>query len=132
MRAIARVAWKVHLLLWTLKRALTHYKASKSQSFGALSKLANEHKGLLQRETFDRRADIINAAGQEGPSSRELPGRIAAAFQLNELQKSVQEVLSTINRKAIILYDGLDEGWIPDPTATSVLGGLSLAVADLD
>lgn len=31
-----------------------------------------------------------------------------------------------------MFYDGLDEGWLPTPTATAVLGGLALAVADLD
>jgi len=42
MRAIARVAWKVHILLWTLSRVLTHYKASKAQNYEMLSSLATD------------------------------------------------------------------------------------------
>ena len=132
MRAIARVAWKVHILFWTLSRVLSHYKASKAQSYETLSRLAIEHKALLHKDTIDRCADIIRAGVDNKPSPREIPGRIAASFQLAHLQDSVQELLSTINRKVVVLYDGLDEGWIPESAATSVLGGLSLAIADLD
>jgi hypothetical protein len=102
MRAIARVAWKVHLLLWTLSRALGHYKASKAQSFENISKLADQYRTLLQANTFERCVDIIKTGLVDKASTREIPGRIATSFKLTQLQDSVQELLSILNRKVLV------------------------------
>ncbi len=131
MRAIARVAWKLHLLLWIVEQALSHYRISKASEFAILSDFVSRHSAIMDVKDTTRCTEIIKAAIADGASGREIPGKIATKFQLNLLQTSVQNALSSINRAGKILYDGLDEAWVPDATATAVLGGLSYAIADL-
>jgi len=132
MRAIARIVWKLHILLLVLKPALAHYKITKSEEFLFLSNYAFEHRALLSRSDVGRCVDIIKGAATSNVTAREIPGRIASIFHLNQLQLSIREALTNIKRQTLVFYDGLDEGWLPTPTATAVLGGLALAVADLD
>jgi hypothetical protein len=131
MRAIARVTWKLHLLMWTGEQVLQHYKIAKTSEHDYLSGFISQHKAIFDIKNTAQCTEIIRQAVNDGASGREIPGRIANTFQLNALQDCVQSALATTSRSARILYDGLDEGWIPDTTATAVLGGLSYAVADL-
>jgi hypothetical protein len=131
MRAIARVTWKVHLLMWTGEQVLPHYKLAKTSEYDFLFGFAIQHKSVFDVKNTARCTEIIRQAVHDGATGREIPGRIANIFQLNALQSCVQSALAMTSRSARILYDGLDEGWIPDATATSVLGGLSHGIADL-
>jgi hypothetical protein len=134
MRAIARIVWKLHILLLVLKHALTHYryKVTKSEHFSFLANYASEHRALLGRSDAGRCVDIIRKTTTSTLAAKEIPGRIASNFHLSQLQTSIGKALTDIKRQAVVFYDGLDEGWLPTPTATAVLGGLALAIADLD
>lgn len=127
MRAIARIAWKLHILLLVLKQALTHYRITKSEEFLFLSNYAFEHRALLGRSDAGRCFDIIRGATTSNVTAREIPGRMASIFHLNQLQISIREALTNIKRQALVFYDGLDEGWLPTPTATAVLGGARIS-----
>lgn len=132
MRAIARVTWKIHLLQSVVKRVLNHHKLTRTTEHSFLATYASNNKNVLDDETTGRCSILIRFGLQEGGTSRELPGKIAGIFQLNQLQTVIQRTLSNINHSVLILYDGLDEGWLPNAAATAVLGGLSSAIADLD
>lgn len=48
MRAVARVAWKVHLLFWALKKGMGNYKAIKAHSFSKLQKKLGDNRPLFR------------------------------------------------------------------------------------
>jgi hypothetical protein len=130
MRALARLAWKVHILMLFIPQILAHYKAEKLDEFVYLRTYAVQHKGLLSRPETVRCAEIIRAAATEQTKSSELLQRIASFFDIGALEKAVQSALNELHRSCVILYDGLDEGWSPDAPSTAVLGGLAAAVSD--
>lgn len=131
MRAISRLAWKIHILLWVFKQTLAHYKMSKFGDYSALNAYAADHAALLENDSAARCTEIIRVGISGTTSGREIPGKLAGMFRLNQLQNWVRDSLEHLRATALIFYDGLDEGWLPNMTATAVLGGLSLAIADL-
>jgi hypothetical protein len=47
------------------------------------------------------------------------------------LLQAIKSALAEANLNVVVLYDSLDEGWMPDVPSTAVIGGLALAAADL-
>ena len=56
---------------------------------------------------------------------------MARRYGLKNLETAIAGTLADINRVAVLLYDGLDEGWLPKPPAIAALDGLTSAVSDL-
>ena len=61
----------------------------------------------------------------------QLPATLARRYGLKNLETAIAGTLADINRVAVLLYDGLDEGWLPKPPAIAALDGLTSAVSDL-
>ncbi len=60
----------------------------------------------------------------------EVPARLAAMAEIDKLQATVKSLLTELNYRVLVMYDGLDEGWTPDPIATAVIGGLARTAGD--
>ncbi len=130
MRALSRLVWKVHLLLLVAESLVAHYKAERSDHYFFLRDFLLDHKRLVSNTDATRCAEIIRYVAVDQTKSSDLLAGIAGQFQIARLQRAVQSILKELNRTAVILYDGLDEGWSSDAPSTAVVGGLGLAIAD--
>ena len=130
-RSILRVIWRTVILLNILDQLRKHWKRDRIERDNYLSSYAQKHKDILSVDGVTRCAAILRRYLAKGMEAEELPGIIASDFDLNLLEGRVKEALSSINNSAVVLFDGLDEGWEPTPVSTALLGGLALAVADL-
>jgi hypothetical protein len=88
-----------------------------------------EHKAIFREEGMARCVSLLKMATAGVSHAVEVPGRYAREMQIDRLQTAMKSALAA-GFPVITLYDGLDEGWIPDPVATSIIGGLALAAAD--
>ena len=131
MRAVSRVAWQIHVLAWVAENLRYHYKAAKSEHFHFLEAYLAKHKSHFLHKSVDRCVDLIDHGRDSGAAPAELPGVLARFYDIRGLERAVTGSLTDINSVAVLLYDGLDEGWAPNPSAISVLDGLTSAVADL-
>ena len=122
MRAAARVAWTIHVLAWLANDLVHHYKAQKSDHSPFLTGYLWKHQWHGSRPSVDRCADLIQEASNSCTTPAELPGILAKTFDLRRLEQAVKGVLVDINWVAVLLYDGLDEGWKPKAPAIAVLG----------
>lgn len=132
-RAILRVIWRTVILLSILDQLRRHWKRGRIERGHDLSDYAQKHKDILSVDGVGvtRCAVILRRYLAKRMEAGELPGIIASDFDLSLLERRVKEALSNLNNSAVVLFDGLDEGWEPTPVSTALLGGLALAVADL-
>jgi len=134
-RSATRVAWRLHLLCLTIESLERNYKLSRSGAHGFFAEYRKQHSVLFAIRSSSRCAMVIRSASAtvngEKPDESRIPGLIASHFQIEQLQQAVRQALEDTKNAAVVLFDGLDEGWLPSPIATSVLGGLALAISDL-
>ena len=133
LRAITRLLWRIHLLLETADRlrALRHRFAKVATGDQRLLlDYLTAHAALLRQSGIARCAAMLGLASGETKHAIEIPAWLATQLQVDRLQTAVKSALATAGLQAIALYDGLDEGWVPDTIATAVIGGLALASAD--
>jgi hypothetical protein len=78
MRAIARVTWKVHLLMWTAEKVLSHYKVAKTSEYEFLSIFAARHRRVFDVKETGRCTEIIRQAVKMG----RLVGKSQEALQI--------------------------------------------------
>lgn len=130
-RAITRLAWKIDTLL-TVAESTRHHRLQRSPEHAYIQTYKESQGTLLQNSAGAKRcAAIIKACRQGAASLSEVPGCIAVDLRMNWLEENVRSILTATSHSAIVLWDGLDEGWVPDEVATAVLGGLAAAVSDL-
>jgi hypothetical protein len=129
-RAILRLAWKLDILL-SVFEITHHYKLHRLTEHSDIQNYKDSHRALSALAGPQRCAAILRTFARGDESPTELPGKIATEFRVNWLQDNVRAMLTATGRLAVALWDGLDEGWVPDQIATAVLGGLAAAVADL-
>lgn len=132
MRAVSKLAWKVHTLLWCLKPLLDFYKIAGTETQQRLETHYRRHLDLLDHRSPGRVAAIVREARRDSRSASELPSKIASRFAIADFEQDVQLALREANRSVRFFIDGLDEGWSPTEAATAALGGLAAAVADFD
>ncbi len=133
-RAITRNAWKIQVLTEILDKlredgmvsrklrgSLTDYKATHLQIFKSVG-LA---RSLVAVRIARRVADVGHVATQ-------VPQILSDHFQSRELAALVQQGLEENDKRVIFLYDGLDEGWVPDQVATGILGGLTKLASEFN
>ena len=131
LRSIARIVWRTHILFSILRELSRHWKIGKCQSHAFLFQFESENKKLLEIDGIARCNAIFKAVFSPNSDFQALPGLIAAKFNIEKLQEAIEEAIDTLNSQAIILFDGLDEGWLPKVTNTAIIGGLAIAIADL-
>lgn len=128
-RAISRLVWENHILLEVIKNIKIHYKGNKIIDEFIRSYYEN-YKYIIDCDCAARCTIILRETIKNGCSGHELPSKIASTFQTEKLKVSVKKALSDISSRVVALYDGLDEGWIPNIIATAILGGLAAAASD--
>ncbi len=130
-RAICRLAWKLHIYLLVLPELLQHYKLdSLGSSAGFLRAYAKKNRALIQQADASRCLTTINAAAAVGTGT-DLLQALTTIYDLKRLGQTIQEALAELKYEAVVMFDGLDEGWMPAQIPTAILGGLAMAVADL-
>jgi len=132
-RMVTRLTWKIQVLTQALETILEQYKASKLEQFQQLEEYRARHSLLFEGEKgLARSLEVLRQVVEANPSEGigALPEKIANHFQVGRLQNCVADALRQLRRRIVFLYDGLDEGWVPNHVATGVLGGLAMAAAD--
>lgn len=128
-RAILRLAWKIDILL-SVFEATHHYKLPRIPEHGYIQTYKDVHGVLSAPAGAQRCAALLNAFKREVESLTAIPGKLATELRVNWLQDNIRAMLTATGRQGVVLWDGLDEGWVPDQLATAVLGGLAAAIAD--
>lgn len=128
-RAISRLVWENHILLEILKHIKIHYKGNKIIN-DFIRSYYEKYKNVIDCDYAARCTIILRETIKNDCLGHELPSKIASIFQTEKLKVSVKKALSDISSRVVALYDGLDEGWIPNIIATAILGGLAAAASD--
>ena len=132
VRMVTRLTWKVQVLSQVLEEILRQYKAARLEDFPELTEYPAAHSCIFKENGLARSLCVLrhvvenNAAGDVAA----LPEKIANEFRISWLQNHVAEALRSLGRRIVFLYDGLDEGWMPNHIATGILGGLAMAAVD--
>ncbi|MCY1083761.1 P-loop ATPase, Sll1717 family [Archangium lansingense] len=133
-RSITRLTWKVQILTSALEHILKHYKAEKlGETRVFLIEFKTKHQSLFEHAGLARSLEALRLVRRANPGvgARALLEKISDYFRLRRLQDAIIDgVQNAIGKRLVFLYDGLDEGWLPSPLATGVLGGLARAAAD--
>jgi hypothetical protein len=130
VRSITRVAWRISLLLGTLKDICSNYKFSKCKNSAHLFDCLETYKSLIGYNCYERVSVIIKSALSAEPEHLLLPKAIAKKYNIENLQDAIDEALSTFNKISYFLFDGLDEGWQPEQASTAIIGGLAACASD--
>jgi len=130
LRAITRLVWKAHLLLEIVIRNAADYRFSKSIHHKFLADYIARRRNLTRQDGVSRCVALLSTSIAEASHAVEVPGRLAADVEIDKLQTTVKGLLAELNWRVALMYDGLDEGWTPDPIATAVIGGLARAAGD--
>ncbi|WP_147477109.1 P-loop ATPase, Sll1717 family [Corallococcus sp. AB038B] len=130
-RIITRLIWKAQLLTSALRGLRDNYKSKRLGAIDFIEGYIIRHKDVFDRRGTARSLYVLQQSIRRCVSPAELPVEIANYYELGKLQEIVSSALSQMGKRIVVLYDGLDEGWIPTPIATAILGGLAKIVADL-
>jgi|GEM_PF-324838 len=128
-RAILRLVWKLDILL-SVFEAAHHYKLSRIPEYSYIQTYKDVHPVLAAPAGAQRCAAILRKFTRDAGSPTEIPAKIATELRASWLEDNVRAMLTATGRSSFVLWDGLDEGWVPDQLATAILGGLAAAVAD--
>ncbi|MHA7631834.1 metallophosphoesterase family protein [Corallococcus sp. M7] len=130
-RHITRLTWKVQILTAALEKLRTHYKVRNLGEAAFFETYMREHSAIFSTKGMERSLQVLEAVFHDKMTADELPRAVAKHFRVEELKTNVGNVLQELGHRVIFLYDGLDEGWVPEPIETGVLGGLAKASAEL-
>lgn len=129
IRPTTRMLWRIAMLISVANDLCCHWKYRTRVDAHWLRSYLDEKKNLIARNELQRCTELLKQASVGNSSIEQIPGKIATTYQLNSLEKEVRQGLETVGARAVFLFDGLDEGWVPDASATAVLGGLAVAVS---
>jgi len=132
LRALSRLVWKTHLLMTSAKVIQNHYRASKSSAHASVTEYLHRFADLSELEGVTQCNALLKFGMLHcGSDVSEIPAFLATTLRIEELKVAIDTELRQLRHSVVLMYDGLDEGWEPVTTSTAILGGLSLAAADL-
>lgn len=130
-RSITRFLWRTQILLSVAEKITSHYKASKLDRLKDINDYLQKY-GLLRRLAATQQCqELLKMHVSPKSAGRAALVELSEAIRVEDLQSAVKESLEAIGRYATVIFDGLDDGWLPDPIPTAILGGLAVASADL-
>ena len=130
LRPITRLLWTAHFLIEAARKASEHYRFSKSRHNVYLSDYLQNHQ-ITKYETGTAQClRILKKIVTSCVRPEEIPHAIASALDINQLGEAIKETLAQTQLNVVALYDRLDEAWVPDTPAISILGGLAKTAAD--
>jgi hypothetical protein len=128
-RAAVRLLWRGYILLVLARRLLDHFKLRRAQINDEIQEYISSHASLQKVETaYDYATRVLE--GYKSANPKTLPGQIASDLDLEALEHVVMSALAETRRRAVLLFDKLDDGWRPTAVPTALLGGLILAASD--
>ena len=130
VRPTARVLWRGSILLSVANDLCQHWKYRTNTDAKWLQHYTEKRNDLLKLNELQRCATMLKQAATSTISFEGLPGNIATALNVRKLEEEIRKGLKSLDMKVLFLFDGSDEGWLPDQTSTAVLGGLAITVAD--
>lgn len=130
MRAASTLCWSGHLLLWIAGQILERSPSFPGQAdLTDLAIYRTSHRDLFAIEPSERFVEILRRALKTTKQAEALPKAVADTLRLADLQRFTASALDQLGLRAILLYDGLDEGWEPRAPACASLGGLARALS---
>ena len=129
IRATVRVLWRTSMLITVANDLCSHWKYGASADAQWLRSYVDGKRGLLKYNELQRCTAILDQLSIDDSFVQEIPGKIATTCEVTKVEEEVRRGLEGVGARAVFLFDGLDEGWVPDPRPTAVLGGLAIAVA---
>ncbi|WP_441288004.1 P-loop ATPase, Sll1717 family [Sorangium sp. KYC3313] len=128
-RAAARLLWRGYVLLILARGLLDHFKLRRVQINDEIQDYISSHASLQKVDSAYGYALRV-LEGHKTASPKTLPGQIASDLDLETLEHVVTSALAETRRRAVLLFDKLDDGWRPTAVPTALLGGLILAASD--
>ena len=128
LRQISRLIWRLQILFTVAIQIARSDRLSSERQVGQILSINSNFRELTQNLSCNQILKYIISKKRPDENLLEVIPRV---FPLKELEQSIREILNNSKFQAIVIYDGLDEGWIPDMISTAVVGGLAIAVADL-
>jgi hypothetical protein len=126
-RAIARLLWRAYVLRVVGESLRDHYRVKSLGPHLALTKALTQKRPDGGAYAFF--SDSIRACKEK--EMAEVPREVATRLEIDSLQSAVADALREAKSKAVVMFDGLDEGWVPEVLPTAILGALAFAAADL-
>lgn len=128
-RSISRLLWKTLVLTSCVEPICKHYTHKNKPIASELRDFKNRHGELLAKEGGARMQAVLDVVTSAPVAAYEIPQKIAAYLDLARLEDRIQTLASETNGhtrfRYVCLFDGLDEGWIPSPVSTGIVGGLA-------
>lgn len=128
-RAVSKLLWKSAILTHIAAEIVVYRNAHLPKSSDWLREHLISFKPTARPSLYSTTISMLRAADKS--SFQSLISSVATASRIDELQKFVSNWLNGDSKKAVVLLDRLDEGWTAEPTATGVLGGLTVAAVEL-
>ncbi|HDR1855765.1 TPA: ATP-binding protein, partial [Pasteurella multocida] len=130
-RAATKILWKYAMLMEIASDMNSHYKlSSRIKSNPLLLKHVNEWreiKGDILRKCRIKAKIFLDNKDIEGAI-----GDLQYNLAVLELERLIFEILSSVDKKVIILMDKLDEGYEPDNIGIGIIAGFAYAVIELN
>ncbi|HEY3445779.1 MAG TPA: 5'-methylthioadenosine/S-adenosylhomocysteine nucleosidase [Myxococcales bacterium] len=130
-RAVARLVWKLSILMEASTRIVTHFKAAHLEQTQWLLEYNATWKHLSRCPSMSERARQMLATDTPMQTMASTLDFLVANYQLGTLTDKVRTAMAEIGIRVVVMFDGIDEGWEPTALATSIVGGLAQTAADL-
>jgi hypothetical protein len=129
VRAVSRLLWRAHVCRCVLHhlRSSFEYKIKGTDLLHQVNQLLGVGKGAPPNG-YVYSLTTLKAAAGEGTA---VAAGVAATTMVDEVVALTRDALSEAGVSAYVLFDSLDEGWLPEVVPTALLGGLAIAAADL-
>lgn len=130
-RGIMRLLWRAQILAEVGARLRLNYKFAKSRARIELTSQLERYAIDPHKAATTQCLELLRRFAKPGSMGRVTTAELGEALRVEDLGSAVHSCLDDVNRQAIALFDGLDDGWVPEPVPTAVLGGLLHAISDL-
>ncbi len=128
-RAISRLIWRGYILNMMAKAIANHYKLKSTESAGKLTTYLTSLPKESAALSFYQFAQVV-LGSCTGKNPLDLPSLLASSLDIEFIQEVVRGALEQLNSRGVVLFDSLDEGWLPTAVPTAILGGLARAAVD--
>lgn len=130
LRAISRLLWTVSFILKASLAISRHYKFAKSPKATFITDYLETHSELLHRSGVSSCSIMLRDVLSVTKVAEQIPGVIASHFQIGPATEALRDSFDDAGLGVVVLYDRLDEAWIPTVAPIAILGGIAKMAAD--
>lgn len=124
LRTITRLLWSVHTITSTATKLSRHHRFSHSGQSWIIRKYLIDHADILNLSGVALCITLLRKLVKRSVLPEELAPQIVQEYQLGETIEAMRAVLMDMKVTAVVLYDRLDEAWVPEVSSVAILGGL--------